>query len=111
MMNTFLLIMLGLIIGAAGGLFFFAGLWWTLKYLPGKKNPILLAAVSFIVRMVIILMLFYYLAVTTRIEVILAALSGFIVMRYIMIKTKAGKPKENIKPAIDNEQIDKGGDV
>jgi F1F0 ATPase subunit 2 len=53
---TWLLAALG---GAALGLFYFAGLWFTLRRLPGHPHPALWVAGSFILRLAVSLSGFY----------------------------------------------------
>ena len=45
-------ILVALPVGAGLGIWFFAGLLWTVRRLPTASHPLLLAAGSFIIRMV-----------------------------------------------------------
>ncbi|HRY16699.1 MAG TPA: ATP synthase subunit I, partial [Candidatus Competibacteraceae bacterium] len=58
-MTEFLSGLLAALSGAVLGLFYFAGLWFTLRQLPGHPHPALWVAGSFILRLAISLSGFY----------------------------------------------------
>jgi len=72
-------------IGAALGLFFFGGLWWTLKRLPVSRKPQFVMAASFLVRSALTVAGFWA-VMDGRWERLLAALAGFLVMRMVVMR-------------------------
>lgn len=108
MIRTILHIALSFLMGGAIGLFFFVGLWITIRQMPGRRHPFLLAAISFVVRTLVVLALFYYLAVTARFEAILSALAGFIVMRIVILQLKTKDMKSKGSSPVKEETV-KGG--
>jgi F1F0 ATPase subunit 2 len=58
-MTELLIWLLAALGGAALGLFYFAGLWFTLRRLPGHPHPALWVAGSFILRLTVSLSGFY----------------------------------------------------
>lgn len=71
--------------GAFLGLFFFGGLWWTLKRLPDSRKPQLVMAVSFLVRSALAVAGFWVVT-DGRWERLVAALAGFLVMRMVLMR-------------------------
>lgn len=57
--DTILDIIIALTGGIALGLFFYGGLWWTVRRLPTSKQPALLTMASFIVRTSVTILGFY----------------------------------------------------
>jgi F1F0 ATPase subunit 2 len=73
--------------GAAGvglGLFYFGGLWLTVRRLPDSSRPALLFVGSFAGRTALTL-LGFYLVMDGRWERMLACLAGFIMIRQFLI--------------------------
>ena len=71
-------LMLGLVLG----IFFYGGLWFTVKRLPSARHPALLALGSFWVRMIIVLAGFVV-VIGNRWQYALAILAGFIAGRLL----------------------------
>lgn len=74
--------------GVAGsflGLFFFGGLWWTLKRLPASRKPQLVMAASFLGRSALAVAGFYA-AMDGRWERLLAVLAGFLAVRAVLVR-------------------------
>jgi len=64
------------------GLFFFAGLWLTVRRLPESRHPSLLTAASFLGRTALVLLGFWALA-GTGFERWVAVLAGFVTARFL----------------------------
>lgn len=71
--------------GAFLGLFFFGGLWWTLKRAVGARRPQLVMAASFLGRSALVIAGFYA-AMDGRWERLLAALAGFLAVRAVLVR-------------------------
>ena len=84
-MNDFMIIILCLAIGAGLGIFYFGGLWLTLKKLPSSGNPYFLTLGSFFGRTVLSLFGFYLVARGGQWERLLISLFGFILMKLFMM--------------------------
>jgi F1F0 ATPase subunit 2 len=69
-----------LLVGIFLGLFYFGGLWYTVRSLPGSRNPALLTMGSFLGRTVITLAGFY-LVMDGSLPKLLACLAGFLLAR------------------------------
>lgn len=80
MAQTILILGVSLLAGMVLGLFFFGGLWWTLKRLTVVKNPGLLMSVSLLLRSVLT-MLGLYLVFDGQLNRLLAALLGMLLVR------------------------------
>ena len=79
-MSDLLFILLSVFVGLLTGLFFFGGLWWTVKKGVGSHVPALWFIGSLLIRLVVTLVVFYYLSVDHW-ERLLLCLLGFIVAR------------------------------
>lgn len=78
------------------GLFFFGGLWFTVKKTLRSKTPALWVLVSFVFRISIVLLGFYYLA-SGNWQRLLFCLSGFIIAKYgVVYFTKSLEAKQGI---------------
>ncbi len=71
--------------GLGIGLFFFGGLWLTVREIPRVRRPALLSMLSFVGRSSVSLAIFYFI-VGLRWERVAAALAGFILMRFILVR-------------------------
>jgi F1F0 ATPase subunit 2 len=78
--------------GVALGLFFFAGLWWTVNRLQRSQNPGLLFAASFVVRTAIVVAGIYFLT-DGMWQRIAASLIGFVLARAVLTR-RWGSPEE-----------------
>ncbi len=76
-------IVIALLVGTALGVFYFYGLWWTVRRLNSHHAAIWLP-VSFLVRGAVVVGGFY-LVMDGRWEPLLAALAGFIAARIVVI--------------------------
>ena len=87
-------ILISLIAGIALGIFFYAGLWLTVRRLPESRHPVLLTLMSYWGRTVGVLMAFL-LVMNGRWENGLAALVGFGVARVFVsaVVPKRGQPR------------------
>jgi F1F0 ATPase subunit 2 len=70
--------------GMVLGLFYFGGLWITVKRLPFSARPALLTLCSYLGRLAVTLSGFY-LVMAGSWERLLAVMSGFMVMRIILV--------------------------
>lgn len=80
-MNHIMILVLSLLAGMALGLFFFGGLWWTLKRITVVRNPGLLVSVSLLLRSVLT-MAGLYLVFDAQLERLLAAVVGMLIVRF-----------------------------
>ncbi len=71
--------------GMGAGVFYFGGLWWTVRRLPSARQPALLTFGSFLVRTGVSLIAFYF-ASGGHWERILASLLGFMIMRGFLVR-------------------------
>jgi F1F0 ATPase subunit 2 len=74
-----------LAVGVGLGLFYFGGLWLTVRAVPTAHRPALLTLGSFLARLGMTLFGFY-LIMGGRWERLLVALLGFILMRAILVR-------------------------
>jgi F1F0 ATPase subunit 2 len=78
-------VFVSLVSGTALGLLYFGGLWLTVKRLPKSSQPGLLTVTSFFVRTGIVILGFYY-VMEGRMERLLAALVGFLIIRIFLVR-------------------------
>lgn len=71
--------------GAALGLMFFAGLWWTVYRLPGARHPALLVMLSLLLRTALAVTGFYWLMADDLLR-LTAALLGFLAVRLVLVR-------------------------
>ena len=91
-----LLPLLGLVlVGFATGIFYFQGLWWTLKGLPTKGGWTSRVLGSFVLRATVVVAVFYLLMANDW-QRVLALTLGFLVARYMMVRRIKGLPPEEI---------------
>lgn len=83
-MNDLLMLGLALAGGMLLGLFFFGGLWLTVRRIPGSRSPVLFTIGSFIARTAVVMVGFYFITQGHWARVAVALL-GFLVMRAILI--------------------------
>jgi F1F0 ATPase subunit 2 len=84
-MNEVLSILFALLEGALLGVFFFAGLWWTVRKIESSKNVALLFLGSMLLRSSIVMLGFYFL-LGDNWQHLLAGLLGFVIARIIVIR-------------------------
>ncbi len=86
--------LLYLLIGLGLGLFYFGGLWLTIKNMNQARSPIVLTLGSFILRTGAVFLVLIYVARQGDWENILILLAGFIVSR-IFLSRMIGKRKKH----------------
>lgn len=89
-MSNALALLLALAAGAALGVLFFAGLWWTVRKGVTARRPALWFFGSVLLRMAIVLPGFYFVS-GGHWDRLLVCLAGFVVARFILIRL-AGPP-------------------
>ena len=86
-MNEFLLLLFALLValleGALLGVFFFAGLWWTVRKIESTKQVALLFLGSMLLRTSVVILGFYFILGDDW-QRLLAGLLGFIIARIIV---------------------------
>jgi F1F0 ATPase subunit 2 len=83
-----------LMVGIGLGIFYFGGLWVTVKRLPGAQSPALLALGSFFGRMAVVLAGFY-LVMDGRWERLLMSVLGFFFVRVVSVRL-ASPPRKSV---------------
>ena len=71
--------------GAGLGVFYFAGLWWTVQKLASTQSPALLSLGSFAVRTAVVLTGFYFI-MGGQWERLMACLVGFVAARIVLLR-------------------------
>ena len=96
-MNEFVSLMFALLVGALLGVFFFAGLWWTVRKIESSKHVALLFLGSMLLRTGVVIIGFYFI-LGDNWQHLLAGLLGFIIARTIVTRlTRVNdKPKNTI---------------
>ena len=84
-MDEFLPLMLAVAAGIGLGLFYFGGLWLTVRQLPTARRPALLSLLSFFGRLGVVLFGFY-LVMGSHWERLLVCLLGFLGTRSILVR-------------------------
>jgi F1F0 ATPase subunit 2 len=83
--------------GMALGLFYFAGLWFTLRRLPGHPHPALWVASSFMLRLTVSLIGFYIVLGTDRSLTRLGiALLAFLAVRVALTRRLRPEPQPGL---------------
>jgi F1F0 ATPase subunit 2 len=96
-MNELLIFILSSGAGILLGIFYFGGLWLTVRKLSVSGNPYLLTLGSFFGRTVISLFGFYLVARGGHWERLLVCLSGFIFMKiFLVYRLRPGKKNAKI---------------
>ncbi|MFU8794855.1 MAG: ATP synthase subunit I [Dethiobacteria bacterium] len=88
-----------MLVGCLVGFFFFGGLWWTVQKITSSRRPYLISVISFIVRTSVALTCFYLL-LQTGWQNLLAAMVGFIAIRFVL----AYKLEPERRPPINDHQ-------
>lgn len=83
--------------GIGLGIFYFGGLWWTLRILPGKSNARLLLGLSFVLRALIAL-LGFYIIIQRGVYGFFFTIGGFFLIRFIMTRM-LGPAERNTRDA------------
>lgn len=98
-MTQLLPLTLALIAGAGLGLFYFGGLWLTVRQLPTCPWPALLMVGSYVGRTAVVLGGFF-LVMNGRGERVLACLVGFILTRFLLVS----RLRPERAPGVDRAQ-------
>ena len=83
---------LALLWGLALGLFYFGGLWWTLRVFTQKARPKLWFGLSFLIRAFVV-MLFFRIIMEKDISAFFVTFGGFFLMRFFLVH-KLGMAKK-----------------
>lgn len=76
---------MGFLSGLLMGLFFFGGLWLSVRRLPDSPNPLLVVFVSFLLRLAVLVLCFYALARSGGWIAVLGAVPGLLLMRMTLV--------------------------
>lgn len=94
MIGPILPLALALVAGVGLGLFYFGGLWLTVRRLPTCRWPIPMVLASFVGRTAVAVISFYF-VMDGRWERILVCLAGFMMVRLFMIsRMRAGEASQ-----------------
>jgi F1F0 ATPase subunit 2 len=94
-------LLVALLFGGGIGLFHFGGLWYTIRRLSLARNPEYQFFFSFFLRTAISIGLFYLVS-GGRWENILAAMAGFLIIRYVIVRKIGITPNSSQSRAEDN---------
>ena len=94
-MNEFQHLLFALLVGILLGVFFFAGLWWTVRKLDSVKHVAILFLGSMVLRTGIVVLGFYF-VLGDNWQQLLAGLLGFIIARIII--TRLSRIADKSKP-------------
>lgn len=86
MMNEIVKVMIFFFAGAGIGIFYFGGLWWTLRRLSRSRNPHWLTLGSFLLRSGFCLAGLFWIAREGRWELMVSSLLGIIGARWAMVR-------------------------
>ena len=93
-MNEFMSLVFALLAGALLGVFFFAGLWWTVRKIESTKQVALLFLGSMLLRTSVVILGFYFI-LGDNWQRLVAGLLGFIIARIII--TRLTRPADQSK--------------
>ena len=79
------LILFSIAAGAGAGIFYFGGLWLTVRRIPDSGHPGLLTLASFLVRVAVTVSVFYLIG-GGHWPRLLAALSGLLLARHFIVR-------------------------
>lgn len=71
--------------GIGLGIYYFGGLWLTVRKLPTASRPVLLSLSSFFARLAVVLAGFYF-VMGGRWERLLVCLFGFLCVRFVLVR-------------------------
>lgn len=102
-MNEFLHLLFALLEGALLGVFFFAGLWWTVRKLDSAKHVAFLFLGSMILRTGIVVLGFYF-VLGDNWQHLVAGLLGFVIARmFITWLTRIADQSKPVLPKVGHE--------
>ncbi len=89
-MNDLALNMFSLAAGALFGIFYFHGLWLTLRKLPNTCQPVLLTMGSFLGRTALCFLGFYLVVTMVNLEGLLISIIGFTASKITIVHLRSG---------------------
>jgi len=89
-MNDLAVNMFSLTAGAMFGIFYFHGLWLTLKKLPNTCQPVLLTMGSFLGRTALCVMGFYLVVTMVNLEGLMISIIGFTTSKFTIVHLRTG---------------------
>lgn len=101
-MSDIIYMILVFIVGIALGIFFFGGLWFTVKKAVTAKIPAIWFFGSFILRVSIVMLGFYYIS-PGGLQPLIVSLIGFIVARFVVSYLTKSIDKKQTKREVYNE--------
>ena len=96
-------LVVALVAGLGIGIFYFGGLWLTVRQLTRTRRPAILTLGSFLVRSGVSL-LGFYLVMGGRWERLLASLLGFLVARTILVRWWQPQQEASEAPAMEGAE-------
>jgi len=96
-MNVWIEMIAPLLGGVLLGIFYFVGLWWTVKRLSRTEHPVTLYLLSFGLRVAVLLLAFFLLLNFGVLE-LMVALAGFIVTRFVLVRCLGLAAHSGVKP-------------
>lgn len=88
-------LLFALLTGGLFGVFFFAGLWWTVRKMESSKQVALLFLGSMLLRTAVVIIGFYFI-LSDNWQHLLVGLLGFIIARIIITRlTRINDPSKN----------------
>jgi F1F0 ATPase subunit 2 len=87
-MSDLVVLALAISWGICLGLFYFGGLWLTLKHIPAWGQPSILALGSFLVRSAVCITVFYIIS-SSGLEALICSLVGFMILKVALISRLA----------------------
>jgi len=93
---------LAFISGMALGMFFFGGLWFTVKKAVTAKIPAIWFFGSFILRVSIVMLGFYFIS-PGGLQRLIVSLTGFVVARFVVIYLTKSTEKKQVKREVYHE--------
>jgi len=87
-------LIVGFCVGALAGIFYFGGLWFTLRRLPRARHPIVLALGSLVLRTGIAVTVFVLMVRGGRWQRLLLCVAGFVVARLVLVGVLRRTPPE-----------------
>jgi F1F0 ATPase subunit 2 len=100
-MIEFFILLLSLASGICLGIFYFGGLWLTLKQLPSTQQLVLLTLGSFLGRSAVCLFSFYLIVGVGHLEGLMISLAGFILAKLVLVSS--------LNPGKKSKEFYKGG--
>lgn len=82
--------MFSLAAGAMLGIFYFHGLWLTLKKLPNTCQPVLLTMGSFLGRTALCVLGFYLVITMVNLEGLMISIIGFTATKFTIVHLRSG---------------------